>query len=203
MTRDELEFLISQCADGTLEAEHAAALEDRLARDEEARAMLAEHQRLNEIVRNGAALPPINWDRLAGAISANIDAADAVEAAPQRDRMRIPVGRWIVQTAAVAALLAVGIFIRVSSRNPDEPVGGWTRGTVARVIEVSVPSATDALAASTRQQPEVQVAIAPPDSESIDIASELASQDFLAIDMRILVAAGAQRRSAEDPFDGY
>jgi anti-sigma factor RsiW len=80
MTRDELEFQISQSLDGTLSAEENAALQERLANDAEARELLAEYRRLNKHLARALPLPAVNWDRLAEHLSGVIADADAANA---------------------------------------------------------------------------------------------------------------------------
>src|SRR5437867_6381233 len=58
MTRDQLEFAISQYLDGTLPPLETAALEERLANDANARELLAGYQRLNALVKSSLPEPP-------------------------------------------------------------------------------------------------------------------------------------------------
>ena len=104
MTRDQLEFAISQYVDNTLSAVDRAALEDRLEQDAEARQLLAEYRGLDELFRRE--LPPtpeLNWNDLANQISAAV----AEEEIPVRT-LRIS---WHATSLAMAAsvLLALGI----------------------------------------------------------------------------------------------
>src|SRR4051812_40975261 len=70
MMTEELEFQISQYADGTLPLSERAALETQLAADAEAREMLAEYRRLGEhLSRDLPPLPVVKWDRLAEHLS--------------------------------------------------------------------------------------------------------------------------------------
>src|SRR5207248_856416 len=85
MTRDDLEFSISQYLDGTLADGERSALEERLARDAEARALLAEEEALNAVLKRAkyAAMPAVRWDHLPEAISAAIDEQRATGADEQ------------------------------------------------------------------------------------------------------------------------
>ena len=77
-TPEQLEYAISQYLDGTLPPLETAALEERLASDAEARELLAEFRRLDELVRGSAgagALPEIAWDRFASHLSDQIEQA--------------------------------------------------------------------------------------------------------------------------------
>ena len=66
MTRDELEFSISQYLDGTLPEAQRPALEARLAEDAEAQAILAEERALTRLLRSEP-LPEVRWDGLSSA----------------------------------------------------------------------------------------------------------------------------------------
>jgi len=115
MTRDELEYTLSQYLDGTLAAPDEAALEERLATDESARALLAEYRSLERTLR-AAPLPSFDFDALSSRISASV--AEQDEPA-QRYRLH-----W-VRTAASLALaacivIAVGVGIRRLQNTPTE-----------------------------------------------------------------------------------
>src|SRR5687768_923655 len=71
MTRDELEFSISQYLDGTLPAAERDALETRLGSDAEARALYAEYESLQGVFK-AAPLPAVRWDAFAQQISAAV-----------------------------------------------------------------------------------------------------------------------------------
>jgi anti-sigma factor RsiW len=69
MIDERLEFAISQYLDGDLPPQERAALEQRLAADPAARQLLEQYRSLNNAMRSAARLPPVNWQRLAQAIS--------------------------------------------------------------------------------------------------------------------------------------
>jgi negative regulator of sigma E activity len=107
MTRDELEFSISQYLDGTLAEAEEAALESRLASDADARALLGEYRRLDRTLKS-APLPAFDY----GALSDRISAAVSREAEPaQSYRLH-----WVRTAAALAiaacVVIAVGVGIR-------------------------------------------------------------------------------------------
>lgn len=106
MTRDELEFSISQYLDGTLPEAQRPALEARLAVDAAAQAILAEERALTRLLRSEP-LPEVRWDRLAESISSAVDAQldDRVARASWWVRFRLPAGLAV----AASALLAIGI----------------------------------------------------------------------------------------------
>lgn len=72
MTRDELEFAISQYLDGTLPAGDVRALEARLASDDEAKSILDEMRSLDGMLKASPAMPSIDWAKLATTISAAV-----------------------------------------------------------------------------------------------------------------------------------
>src|SRR5215210_1346024 len=114
MTRDELEFSISQYLDGTLAAAERDALEERLATDAEARAVYAEYEALNGAFAAMPAVPEIDWDQFAGKISAAV-AREELPAQSYR------IGSWFrpVRLAAIAASLLVAGGIAFSLLRPN------------------------------------------------------------------------------------
>jgi anti-sigma factor RsiW len=110
MANEELEFSISQYADGTLSDEQRLALESRLADDAEAQALLAEDRSLTDLLRS-APMPEVRWDRLAESISTAIDKQMEERAARASwwFRHRIPAGLAL----AASILLAIGIAIHL------------------------------------------------------------------------------------------
>jgi anti-sigma factor RsiW len=68
MMTEQLEFLLSQYADGTLPAEQRAEVELRLAEDEEARSVLAEYRKLDEALVTSRGAPAVQWDEFAAQI---------------------------------------------------------------------------------------------------------------------------------------
>lgn len=192
MVSEEMEFLISQHADGVLDPARAAEVDRLLTGDAEARAVWLEHRRVTEVLRAGAPLPALDWDRVADAISSTIAEAEAAE----RERVyRLPVGRWAARVAAVAAVLAIGLFARrAGEEGPAAPTP-----PLARVIEVQVPAATETLAASRV----MQVSIVPAAAEAPEAWLALAFADLQESNgPRIVIAAGPERPQS-DPFEGY
>lgn len=97
MTSDDLEFLVSQFADGTLPPERLAEVEAILESDADARAMLADYRAVDAALRATPQLPAINWEGLRRHLSANA-VSDAGEAA-------IPEGLEALIASAVAGEL--------------------------------------------------------------------------------------------------
>jgi anti-sigma factor RsiW len=104
MSRDELEYAISQYIDGTLPMLERDTLEVRLATDAEAREILAEYRKLDAVLKTALPTPAIAWDRL----SDQINRATAQEEAPIR---HYSIGRalgsmsWAGRVAIAASLL--------------------------------------------------------------------------------------------------
>ena len=112
MTREQMEFSISQYADGTLADEERAAVEAFLASDPEARSMLSSDRALTNLLRADP-LPDIRWDRLTTAICSAIDQQTEQRLEQSSRRMRI--GFPMILAAAASVLLAVGIGIHLFS----------------------------------------------------------------------------------------
>ena len=122
MTRDELEYSISQYLDGTLAGAEENALEARLAADADARALLAEYRGLDRVLR--AAPPPaVDYALLAG----RIGEAVAREPEPAQSYKL----HW-VRTAgalAVAACLVVAVSVGIRRLQDDTRPGDPTVAT--------------------------------------------------------------------------
>jgi len=74
MRSDELEFLIAQYADGTLDSEQTPEVEAILRRNELARQMLESYRSLDRVLSSTAS-PEIRWDRLEDRISRQVAGA--------------------------------------------------------------------------------------------------------------------------------
>jgi anti-sigma factor RsiW len=116
MTRDELEYAISQYVDGTLAPIERPVVEERLATDPEARALLEEYRRFNTVLKTSIAIPQIAWDKL----QAQISSAVAGEEAPVRHFSIRSVG--VVRSLALAAVLLLVVSVTVRLVNREQPV---------------------------------------------------------------------------------
>src|SRR5690349_18519970 len=128
-TPDQLEFAISQYLDGTLPPLEMAALEERLAVDADARGVLEEYRRTDELVRAGAgAVPEIAWDRFAAHLSSQIEHAEA----PAAPTLKLHFG-LLPRIAAVAAsvVIALGTIWMVKHRTDRAGGGAGSQVTVA------------------------------------------------------------------------
>ena len=138
MDREQLEFLISQYVDGTLSAAEVTALEQTLASDAEARAMLEDFRRLDASLKRETALPAINWDRLSERLS------NAVAAEDDRASRVYRIGAWWGRVAVAAVvLIAVGSVVLFHFHKPAklEVVSGPTppQPTGVVIAEISGP----------------------------------------------------------------
>ena len=110
MANEQLEFLISQYADGTLPEDQRIELESRLAGDAEVQALLAEDRSLTDLLRSQP-LPEVRWDRLAESISGAIDQQLEQRAARASwwIRHRLPTSLAV----AASAFIAIGVAIHL------------------------------------------------------------------------------------------
>lgn len=146
--RDELEFAISRYADGGLTPVERAALEERLATDAEARAMLHEHRRVSDLLRL-ASPPEVDAEALRARIGAALDAARP----PSLPMPWVAWGRRLAVAAAIVLVASVGL--RTLLRPAPTPEG---------VLSVFGPSAEPAAGA-----PVVRVAVAAPRADGLDV----------------------------------
>src|SRR5829696_3029990 len=77
---EQLEFQIAQFADGTLPPAEAAALEQLLATDADARALLQDYRRIGAELKTAMPLPAIDWAKLADRLSDAVAAEDRATA---------------------------------------------------------------------------------------------------------------------------
>src|SRR4051812_19786782 len=89
MTRDEMEFLISQHLDGTLSPGDEAKVRELLETSAEARKIAAEYQKLNAVLMGGKDLPAVKWDVLAERISKAVDAVGEAAAVSEEDEFAV------------------------------------------------------------------------------------------------------------------
>lgn len=104
MANEQLEFLISQYADGTLPEEQRIEVEGRLADDAATQALLADDRALTDLLRSGP-LPHVRWDRLAESISGAIDQ----QLQQQADRA----SWWLRHRLPTSLALAASMFIAI------------------------------------------------------------------------------------------
>ena len=202
MTRDELEFQISQYLDGTLALAERDALEDRLGSDADARALLAEYRDVDAVLKASvSALPDVRWDRLADYLSHAVAAAEIDEqqqqpAAPARGRSArsYRLADWLraplAPLAAIAASVLIVAGIGLALRNP----GGTTQ--MGRIEDPPLPPAQPIVMVkiSPEYRPlqpaggEPEVAVGP--SRTVADSPALARYDLLDRPRRASIASG-------------
>ena len=137
MIDEQLEFAISQFADGTLPARQRAALESQIAADPALAAMLAEYRQLGSAIDALPPLPAIQWDRLASHLSQSIAESEAAEPA------RIYQMPWVYRAAglAVAACLAIVIGVGLDHRTKSPTIAIVPSTVQSGAIAVAGPAA--------------------------------------------------------------
>ena len=128
MIDDNLQFALSQYADGTLTQTQRGAVEQLLVHDAEARQTVAEYRRLNMLLAASVRpLPNVDWLRLTQQISAAIDrshsipgtaAIGAEQAASEAYSMAWGRGplTWAIAASLVIASSLVWISLQESSK---------------------------------------------------------------------------------------
>jgi hypothetical protein len=217
MTRDELEFSVTQYNDGTLPAEERVALEPRLADHAEARAVLAEYRQLTvdlKAIPDIDPLPGVRWDRLAEQISQAVAAQDEAGAERQVETYRIGAGArrwraWLGGLAVAASVLVTGVVgWRMSKPDVTTTIAKApiiiVDPPVAAAVPVSISVVDVAEAAEAVNAKPVVVAVGP--AESSDPADALGMPRYAGVvnrPSRLTIASAlspAQDASAAAPF---
>src|SRR5436305_1634901 len=108
----DLEFSISQYLDGSLSPAEKSALESRLSSDPQARRLLEEHRKLDQMLK-ASPMPELRWDLLAGQISTAVAQVEIPVEAQPASRLRMNWMRMAMPLAlAASVLIAAGIAIR-------------------------------------------------------------------------------------------
>jgi hypothetical protein len=186
MNREQLEFQISQYADGTLPAAEVAALELTLAGDAEARALLGEFRKLDTLVKTTEMpLPAVDWDRFADHLSRAVAEEDrATTSIPIRPR-----GAWWVKRVAIAAVvvLAAGVAIlwprhggrsEIAVTGPTVPV----EPPVA-IVQISGPEIASAA-------PHVEVSLGEPPALAQQQSNYRIAEDIIYRPPHVVIASG-------------
>lgn len=141
LSPDQLEYSISQYLDGTLNPVELAAMDELLATDAEARAVLDEYRRLNLAVKSGLPVPEMAWDELAASISASTAALDL----PVR-HYQMKLAGWS-KIAALAAVMTIVVGAIVKLAPPGGPGVNVQTGKAIAVnttpvdVQISAPPA--------------------------------------------------------------
>jgi anti-sigma factor RsiW len=89
MTNDQIEFLISQYIDGTISGEDEAILRSVLAENADARALLAEYEKLDQLMKGTMPLPAMKWEKVSEVIGAAVDDQGSREVVSEEDEFAI------------------------------------------------------------------------------------------------------------------
>lgn len=117
MTRDQLEFSITQYLDGSLPESQRVALMERLEKDPEARELLEEHRRLDGLLGR-AQLPTFPLEAFSKQLSEAIAQAPAPESEQRSLRMPwVGVRSWVAIAASVMIASGLAIAILSHGRN--------------------------------------------------------------------------------------
>lgn len=192
MATEQLQFSISQYADGTLPEDQRLELERVLADDTDAQALLADDRALTDLLRAGP-LPEVRWDRLAESISAAIDEQHEQRVAQASWWMRHRIPGSLALAASV--LLAVGLSIHFLSPGHSPvathgPVKGLGTQTVA-MLNVQGPQE------DTPAGPEVtQISIGAGGSYAKDSALAPYADEIDNRPSRVVIASGMNSEQA-------
>ena len=189
-THDELEFLISQYIDGTLNPVERAMVDEILATDVDARAMLAEYQSLHRVVKSSMPLPEIQWNEFA----ANICDETAKLDAPVKN-YRLSFATWS-RVAALAAVLAivVGVIVELRPHTGSIAVTGPGKSVAVNNNPIDVEiSAAPAIASA----PVTQIQIGQP--ASFAAADDRDSDAVVSGPSSLWIASGSGSAQDNDP----
>lgn len=200
MTRDQLEFSITQYLDGSLPESERVALMERLEKDAEAREMLEEHRRLDALLGR-AQLPGFELEAFSKQLSEAIAQAPAPEAEQRSLRMPwVGVRRWVAVAASVIIVSGLAITILSHGRlgNSTNPVNHELTASAGFV------TVTGPVAQTNAGSDDVEVSVGP--SKAIAGESTLSrySADLVMRPAHVMmVASGANPDQDMDsqPFD--
>jgi negative regulator of sigma E activity len=172
MDLEQLEFTITQYLDGTLPPEESAALQVRLANDPEARALLAEHQKLTALLR-AEGLPELDWDELASDFSAVVTGTVGERSRADDQRLNtilksavapLPGVRWDALAERISASIDAEVAATDATDAEDEKLDALLRSTPGPVVKwdrlAAHLSGVVAAEAPSTEQPEERPAVA-------------------------------------------
>jgi len=178
----DLELSITQYLDASLSPAEKSALESRLASDPQARELLEEHRKLNQLLKASPA-PELRWDLLAKQISAAVAQVEIPVEAETAPRMRMS---WMPMALAASVLIAAGIAIRFipfgGGTHPQGPIAGASPSSVAEIVG---PRAELAQGPS-----EISVSVGPAGRAPDDSNLSRYSDDVISRPAHVTVASG-------------
>ena len=158
MTTDQLEYSISQYLDGNLPADEEAALVERLATDPAARALFAEYEKLNTVVKSAMPLPEIDWSSFSQQVSSAVEREDA----PVKT-FKLPMG-WIGSVVALAACAAIAFSVFFTSRTHEQGAGNTNVSLVPPQQSLGTITVTGPAIERTKRAAVAQITITAPPS---------------------------------------
>jgi anti-sigma factor RsiW len=184
MSDDQLEFAISQYADGTLPLSQRPALEARLAADPQLAKLLDEYRALDTAISALPSAPPIAFDRLAERISSSIDQHESQKSRIYRVPWRISSFAQVAgyAVAACLAIAVVGISLdRSGTKAPTSPAATPAPSELA----VAGPTVEHSDAAQVQQ-----ISIGPGPSVAMDDATfRYSDLSVVAQPQRVVIAS--------------
>lgn len=152
MIDENLQFAISQYLDGTLEPQEAAQLEVRLRSDAEARKVLEEFRRLNDLVNVAMPVPEMDWEKFTHQISAAVDregtAAVPMSLVTQASRNRWASPRVWAMAAGLLLCASVAVIMWRTGRPAEQGQIASKAETVVPVKPQAAPEERPAVVAS-------------------------------------------------------
>jgi hypothetical protein len=192
---EQFERQIAEFVDGSLEEPTRSDIENCLLTDAEARLLATQYAHLNAALRGSRLEPAIDFDQLAGQISAAIDAEDAHVAAP----MKLPTAVvhrsvWWKRTAvaALAMIAATSAAILLSGRGD----GGGPASTGGELL-VTGPTIE-----TPKGSPQMDIAIGP-SKLLVDrgMTAGLTDEIIVKRPPRVVISAAADAAPAPAPHD--
>jgi len=179
----DLELSITQYLDGSLSPAEKSALESRLASDPQARQLLEEHRKLDQLLKASPA-PELRWELLAQQISAAVAQVEIPVEAEPVPRMRIGWTRMVMPMAlAASVLIAAAIAIRFIPFGHTTPQGPVINAT--SLAEIIGPQAELAQGPS-----EISVSVGPAGRAPDDSNLARYSDDVISRPAHVTVASG-------------
>ena len=181
----DLEFQISQYADGSLDEAARAALELQLKDDARARELLAEYQNLDAYVaRVKAPLPPVDWSGFADRISRSLTDAEPSE----RSYRLIPA--WSPARFALAASVliasALGLSMLVAHQHSTAPTPAVVAQVPTTILEISGPKVETPLSGTAV----AEVSIGPSKQVAEGSSVSRYSDELVSRPSRLVLASG-------------
>jgi len=200
MTQDQLEFSITQYLDGSLPEAERIALMERLEKDPEARELLEEHRRLDNVFAR-ANLPTFPLEVFSKQLSEAIAQAPAPEV--EHHSLRIPwvgVRSWMAIAASV--MIASGLAIAILSHGR----GGTASNPVHHELTASAGfvTVTGPVSPVASSSDDVQVSVGPSKAIAGEATLSRYSADLVMRPAHVMmVASGVNPDQDTDsqPFD--